>query len=93
MLDSYAGFVNPLKDNFTDLRKHRFTDYKNIIIERGDAKDFRLIYKILDLYKPNLIFHTAAIPLAKIDNLNANESKIGSLIYLCYILKVVLKCI
>jgi len=78
LLDSYAGFVNPLKDNFTDLRKHRFTDYKNIIIERGDAKDFRLIYKILDLYKPNLIFHTAAIPLAKIDNLNANESKIGS---------------
>ena len=55
-----------------------FNDNKNIIVERGDAKDFRLIYKILDLYKPKLIFHTAAIPLAKIDNLNANESKIGS---------------
>jgi len=78
LLDSYAGFVNPLKENFADLRKYRFTDYKNIVIERGDAKDFRLIYKILDLYKPNLIFHTAAIPLAKIDNLNANESKVGS---------------
>ena len=51
---------------------------KNIIIERGDAKDFRLIYKILNLYKPKLIFHTAAIPLSKIENLNANESKIGS---------------
>ena len=48
------------------------------MIERGDAKDFRLIYKILNLYKPKLVFHTAAIPLSKIENLNANESKIGS---------------
>ena len=79
LLDSFVSFVNPLKDNFSDLRKYRFNDNKNIIVERGDAKDFRLIYKILDLYRPNLIFHTAAIPLAKIDNLNANESKIGSI--------------
>ena len=79
LLDSFVSFVNPLKDNFSDLRKYRFNDIKKIFVERGDAKDFRLIYKILDLYRPNLIFHTAAIPLAKIDNLNANESKIGSI--------------
>ena len=24
LLDSYAGFVNPLKENFSDLRKYRF---------------------------------------------------------------------
>ena len=78
LLDSFSGFVNPLKDNFADLRKYRFNDKKNIIVERGDAKDFRLVYKILDLYKPSFIFHTAAIPLAKIDNLSANESKKGS---------------
>ena len=78
LLDSFVGFVNPLKETFSDLRKYRFHNTKNIIIQRGDAKDFRLIYKLLDLYKPKIIFHTAAIPLAKIDNLNANESKIGS---------------
>ena len=78
LLDSFVNFVNPLKDNFSDLRKYRFANKNKIIVERGDAKDFRLIYKILDTYKPKLIFHTAAIPLAKIDNLNANESKIGS---------------
>ncbi len=78
ILDSFTGFINPLKDNFSDLRKYRFKEKKNIIIERGDAKDFRLIYKILNLYKPKLIFHTAAIPLSKIENLNANESKMGS---------------
>ena len=78
ILDSFTGFINPLKENFSDLRKYRFQEKKNIVIERGDAKDFRLIYKILNLYKPKLIFHTAAIPLSKIENLNANESKIGS---------------
>ena len=78
ILDSFAGFINPLKENFSDLRKYRFKEKKNILIERGDAKDFRLIYKILNLYKPKLVFHTAAIPLSKIENLNANESKIGS---------------
>ena len=78
LLDSFSGFVNPLKDNFTDLRKYRFQNTKNIIIERGNASDFRLIYKILNNYKPSIIFHTAAVPLAKIDNLNANEAKNGS---------------
>ena len=78
LLDSFTGFINPLKKSFTDFRKYRFENTKNIIVERGDAKDFRLIYKILDLYKPKLIFHTAAIPLAKIDNLSANEAKTGS---------------
>ena len=79
ILDSFAGFINPLKENFLDLRKYRFNEKKNILIERGDAKDFRLIYKILNLYKPKLVFHTAAIPLSKIENLNANESKLGSI--------------
>jgi len=78
LLDSFSGFINPLKANFSDLRKYRFKNTKNIVVERGDAKDFRLIYKILDTYRPTYIFHTAAIPLAKIDNLNANESKKGS---------------
>ena len=78
ILDSFTGFINPLKENFSDFRKYRFQEKKNIVIERGDAKDFRLIYKILNLYKPKLVFHTAAIPLSKIENLNANESKIGS---------------
>ena len=32
LLDSFAGFINPLKDNFSDLRKYRFKEKKNIII-------------------------------------------------------------
>ena len=43
LLDSFGGFINPIKDSFMDYRKHRFVDNKNIIIERGNANDFRLI--------------------------------------------------
>ena len=28
LLDSFASFVNPLKDNFADFRKYRFKDKK-----------------------------------------------------------------
>ena len=71
LLDSFSGFINPTKDNFIDFRKHRFPSSKNIIIERGDASDFRLVYKILDKYKPKIIFHASAVPIAKLDNISA----------------------
>ena len=79
ILDSFTGYINPLKESYSDLRKFRFKDFNNIIIERGTAQDFRLVYKILKKYKPSLIYHTAAVPLSKVDNLSANESKKGSL--------------
>ena len=78
LLDSFTGFINPIKDSFVDLRKYRFSDSKNIIIERGDASDFRLIYQILDKYKPKIIFHASAVTIAKLDNISANECKKGS---------------
>jgi len=79
ILDTFSSYVSPVKNNFTDFRKLRFTDFKKIVIERGDAKDFILVYKIIKKHKPEFIFHTAAVPLAKIDNLNAKEAKEGSI--------------
>ena len=78
ILDSYTGYINPLSDSYSDLRKYRFNDFKNISVERGTAQDFRLIYKILKKYKPSIIYHTAAVPLSKVDNLSASESRKGS---------------
>ena len=52
---------------------------RNKFFERLHIKIIRLIFRnYVKLYKPKLIFHTAAVPLAKIDNLNAAESKEGS---------------
>ena len=79
LLDVFAGYVNPTKNNFQDYRKFRFSELKNIEIVRGDAKDYRTIINIIFKYNPDYIFHTAAVPLAKIDNLNSKETQEGSI--------------
>ena len=72
------GVYNPLKSNFKDYRQQRLDNLKNILIERGDASNEQIVLKILPKHKPEYIYHTAALPLAKIDNLNAKEASIGS---------------
>ena len=78
ILDNFGSFINPLKNNFKDYRQQRIENTKNIIVERGDASNEHIILKLLQKYKPELIYHTAALPLAKIENLNAKEASIGS---------------
>ena len=79
LLDSYTGFINPLKDYFTDYRKFRFDNDKRIIIERGDASNFKLVLRILEKYKPTIIFHASAVPVAKLDNITGQECRRGSI--------------
>ncbi len=79
ILDNFSSFINPLKINFQDYRQQRLDKIKNVIIERGDANNSQIVLKLLQKYKPELIYHTAALPLAKIDNLNAKEASIGSI--------------
>ena len=78
LLDSYTGFINPLEDYFNDYRKFRFNRDKRIIIERGDASNFKLVLRILEKYKPTIIFHASAVPVAKLDNITGQECRRGS---------------
>ncbi len=78
LVDNFGGYMNPIKDNFTDFRKQRFPSLKNIIIERCDTSNYKAFSLILNKYKPNYIYHTAALPLAKVSNLNNEEAKISS---------------
>ena len=78
LVDNFGGYMNPIKDNFTDFRKQRFPSLKNIIIERCDTSNYKALSSILNKYKPNYIYHTAALPLAKVSNLNNEEAKISS---------------
>ena len=66
--------MNPVKDGFIDFRKQRFSSLKNIIIERCDTSNYKALSLILNKYKPNYIYHTAALPLAKVSNLNNEEA-------------------
>ena len=57
----------------------RIISDKRFIIERGDASNSQIVLNLLKKYKPSLVYHKAALPLAKIENLNATEASIGSI--------------
>jgi len=78
-LDHYGRYVSSIRDDFIDYRKHRLKGIEDrIIIERGEAKYTLLMAKLLTKHQPRFIFHLAALPLAKIDNLNSAEAMEGS---------------
>ena len=78
LLANFGSFINPLKTTYYDYRKKRLIDDKRFIIERGDANNSQITLTIIQKYNPVYIFHTAALPLAKIENLNPTEASIGS---------------
>tara|TARA_B100001093_G_C26713684_1_gene964639 strand:+ start:76 stop:1065 length:990 start_codon:yes stop_codon:yes gene_type:complete len=79
LLDNFGGYTNPTKKNFFDFRKKRLDLIKNKIIERCDTNNFKSVLDIVKKHEPEIIYHTAALPLAKLDNLNTDEAKIGSI--------------
>ena len=78
LLDNFGGYINPLRDDFVDFRKYRISSIKNKIIERCDTSNFKAVQEIVTRHKPEYIFHTAALPLAKVSNLNNEEAKVSS---------------
>jgi len=80
LVDNFGGYINPSNANFFDYRKKRIQSLKKnkFIIERLDTCNFKALFNIVKKYKPKLIFHTAALPLAKLRNVNADEAKQGS---------------
>jgi len=90
LLDHYGGFINPLRSDFKDYRKYRLEGIENkVIIERGETRNSIIITKLIDKYRPDYIIHTAALPLAKIDNLNAAEAREGSVDSTAEILEII----
>jgi UDP-glucose 4-epimerase len=90
LLDHYGGFINPLRADFKDYRKYRLEGIEDkVIIERGETKNSIIMTKLIDKYRPEYIIHTAALPLAKIDNLNAAEAREGSVDSTAGILEII----
>jgi len=81
LLDNFGGYVNPSIGSFFDYRKLRLQAIKpgKFVIERTDTNNFKSVLKIIKKYKPEVVFHTAALPLAKVSNVNADEAKHGSI--------------
>ena len=90
LLDHYGGFVNPLRSDFQDYRKFRLEGIEDkVIIERGETRNSIIMTNLIDKYRPDYIIHTAALPLAKIDNLNTVEAREGSVDSTAGILEII----
>lgn len=78
-LDHFGRYTESTRRDFVDYRKIRLEGIEDkIIIERGEAKYFSVLNHLLEKYRPDYIFHLAALPLAKLDNLNSEEAREGS---------------
>ena len=90
ILDHFGRYVDSLRTEFTDYRKKRFQDLnENLIVERGDASHFGVVRDCLERHLPDYIIHLAALPLAKLPNLNVEEAREGSVDSTSYIMEVI----
>jgi nucleoside-diphosphate-sugar epimerase len=89
ILDNFSVYIDPIKQVYQDYRKIRFqeiinyNEYRNsqskrIFVERGDACESKITTEIIKKYKPEVIFHTAAMPLARLKNAVPVEFRKGS---------------
>jgi nucleoside-diphosphate-sugar epimerase len=88
LLDHYGRYITSTRDDFVDYRALRLKGIESsAVIERGEAKHFGVISALVRRYKPDYIFHLAALPLAKLQNLNSEEALEGSVISTSYLLE------
>lgn len=89
LLDHYGGYVSPVGPEYIDYRKLRIKGIEHqIIIERGLANYANVLNRLLLTYRPKYIFHLAALPLASISNLNAEEAIEGNILSTSYLLEI-----
>ncbi len=90
IVDNFNSFFNPNSSKFKDYRSERFNGYfKDIIFERAEVANYAIMQRIIEKYRPKYIFHLAALPLAKIENLSASEALEGSVIATKNILEII----
>jgi UDP-glucose 4-epimerase len=81
LLDHFGTYVSPIKNETIDYRAARIAEIsEHAIVERGLAETVTIAMKMILTYKPKYIFHTAAMPLASIENVNSQEAMAGTII-------------
>ena len=79
LLDHFGRYTDSARPGFTDYRSLRLKPVEDrVIVERGEPKFGALLVRLLNRYRPKYIFHLAALPLAKPNNLNVEEAREGS---------------
>jgi UDP-glucose 4-epimerase len=81
LVDHYGGYVSPLSEEYIDYRKLRISGIEDqIVIERAVTNYANTMTKLLLKYRPDYIFHLAALPLATLDNMSPEEAVEGTIV-------------
>lgn len=79
LLDHFGRYVSSVREGFVDYRRLRIHGVEDrVVIERGEVKYAGVLFELLERHKPELVFHLAALPLAKLPNLNTQEALDGA---------------
>lgn len=89
-VDHFGRYIESVNATFRDFRPQRVMGIQDrIIIERGDTRYQSIVSRLVQRYKPDYIFHLAALPLAKLQNLNTEEAIEGTTLSTTYFLEAI----
>jgi nucleoside-diphosphate-sugar epimerase len=75
LADHFGSAVSPLQSAFVDRRRLRLAGIEDrCLVERAQSHHFAVMAGLLHRYRPDYIFHLAAIPLASLQNASAEEA-------------------
>ncbi len=73
--DAFISFLDPFKSNYKLYQKKRLEMLDgNVHIIKGDIRDYDMFLKTIKEYRPEVILHLAAIPLANVSNKLSGEA-------------------
>jgi UDP-glucose 4-epimerase len=73
--DAFLNFIDPLKSNYEPYLKLRLEKIKDKVdIVRGDIRHKGRFLKIMQKFKPDVVVHLAALPIAKHSNLYSEDA-------------------
>jgi nucleoside-diphosphate-sugar epimerase len=73
--DAFVQYISPFESSYQKFLDFRFLNIKKkIIFERGDVRDKGDIQRVILKYKPKIIFHLAAMPIADLGYTHPEEA-------------------
>lgn len=89
LLDHYGSYIKPTRADWTDYRALRVRGIEDrVVIERAQTSYPNVMGHILRKHRPRHIFHLASLPLASLDNINAQEAIEGSILSTAYLFEL-----
>lgn len=73
--DAFIQYVSPFESCYQKYLDYRFNGIReNVVFERGDTRDKNDLRRVILKYRPSVIFHLAALPIADLSFTHSEET-------------------